>query len=116
VNDLADFLSARLDERQRRAEAAHERWDDESELQEWNDLSDEAYAHARNLDPARVLREVEAGRAILAEYERLRKSYAAYPNAVNAASVAATQATIRILGTIARDHPDYRQEWEPLGS
>lgn len=66
-----------------------------------------AARHFGRHDPARVLREVEFGRKILAEYERLRASYAAYPNAVNAASVAALTHVVSLFAERWDDHPDY---------
>lgn len=57
--------------------------------------------HVARHDPDRAFRGVAATRAILVEYGRLRASYVAYPNAVNAASVAAVQSVIRMLAAAA---------------
>ena len=68
VNDLIAFLNAQLDKDKGLATAALEEWDDESARYEWEDLPDAAFMHARWHGPARVLREVAAKRAILAEH------------------------------------------------
>jgi hypothetical protein len=65
------------------------------------------------VDPAQMLREVEAKRAILAEYKRVQQSVAAYPNAANAASLVTAQTFVRLLTLPFSDQPDYRQEWAP---
>ena len=65
-------------------------------------------AHIARHDPARALREVEAGRMIIAQYER---------------ALAKAPGNIPLLNTLIRivrakvavysGHPDYRQEWKP---
>jgi hypothetical protein len=73
--DLVAFLNARLDEDEARALKAREEWDTDHVRYEWEDLPDEVFAHARTHDPGRVLREVEAKRFILAEYEKAESDY-----------------------------------------
>ena len=99
MDDLAAFLTARLDEDEARARAALEEWHDEGTRHEWEDLPDASFAHARSFDPARVLREVEAKRAIL-DYENYRKSL---PGCL----------LLRHFAAVYSDHPGYRPEWKP---
>ena len=63
-------------------------------------------------DPARVLREVQAKRAILARHAQARAW--SYPPGDGDESVQAElEVAIRHLATIWSDHPDYRDEWKP---
>jgi hypothetical protein len=55
-------------------------------------------------DNARMLREIEAGRAILAEYERYDGTWA-YLSGLGFA--------IAHRAAVYDSHPDYRQEWKP---
>ena len=101
--DLVAFIAARLDEARARRAAAD--WDDEEELLEWQDLSDAAFAHARVMDPARVLRQVEGTRAMM-----IALGAAATPDSPwgSAFDIAA-----RCTAITWSDHPDYRAEWGP---
>lgn len=56
-----------------------------------------ASAHIARHDPARVLREVDAKRRILAEFRAFEMS----------------EGTVRALASVYADHPDYRKEWRP---
>jgi hypothetical protein len=67
--------------------------------------------HAARHDPARVLRKVEAGRKLLAEYERISASLAAYPGPANAAAYMAMQTAIKIEAGVYADHPDFKEAW-----
>ena len=96
MDDLAAFCAARLDE-------------DEGRAKGW---AEPGGAHWPWLE-TRVLREVAAGRAILAEYGRIAESARRYPNAANAAALIAMQTAVRHLVAVYSDHPDYRQEWKP---
>jgi hypothetical protein len=94
VDDLTAFMTARLDEKEQFARAAR--------------------LPAKNR--ARLLREVEAQRNILARYADTlaRMEDDDYP-----AGVARDQAreyedfVLPNLAAIDSDHPDYDQEWEP---
>lgn len=75
--------------------------------------------HIARHDPARVLREVEAKRRILAQEEEARahydhvKSSATYPVETSIGHVVALATVIRHLASAYSDHPDYREEWRP---
>ena len=112
MSDLIVFLTARLDETEARALAAREDWDDESQQYEWNDLSEAVYAHARCLDPALVLREVEAKRKILADHERVMQDmpWERIPPSINCARCSPHPwpcPTVLALAAVYSDHPDY---------
>jgi Family of unknown function (DUF6221) len=116
VNDLVAFLTARLDEDEAAAKAAYcygpssmqptappaGSWWEPAEIMgklgvgTFNDAQ-----HIARHDPARVLREVEAKRAILAQWEHSPPG-----------SPVLTFALYN-LAAVYGDHPDYRQEWKP---
>ena len=97
VDDLTVFLRARLDE----DEARHK----------------DAYMDGRLVEySARVLREVEAKRAIVRRYERgaggeLPEWQAGRELIV--AGLAILLGVLRDLAAVYSDHPDYRQKWKP---
>jgi hypothetical protein len=123
VSDLAAFLAARLDEDEAAAKAGaylpgkdwdaavhgsgRERdgvlWDeDHANVIAWFDDELAAAQHAARHDPARVLREVEAKRKILAS------ECAPYPRHAPPMTV-----TLRLLAAVYADHPDYDEIWRP---
>lgn len=71
-------------------------------------------------DPARVLREVAAKRAILTRYGTASNQVAAHVVNGNFAEAEAwekiaggLELDVRSTGTVWSDHADYRQEWAP---
>lgn len=125
ATDLAEFLRARLDEDERAARLAQE----VRGVDDWTDLVlgvkvegadiEVATPHLARCDPARVLREVEAKRAIIA-------AHATDPD--GHCSVCLTTRdrwqedwpldewpcqTILAVAAVYSDHPDCRQEWKP---
>lgn len=121
VGDLVAFLNARLDEDE---QVAH--WI--ADRDEWGGIHvegpTEVASHINRHDPARVLAEVEAKRAILNEHP---------PNDVPYAWVKCSRCvetmsgryqedwepqkypcqTLRILASVYADHPDYDLSWKP---
>ena len=72
--------------------------------------------HVVRHDPARVLREVEAKRAILAEYEPVAKNdgYNGGGEPEYAFGWAeGLGVAVRALAAVYRDHPDYDPQWAP---
>lgn len=69
-------------------------------------------AHIARHDPARVLREVEAGRAILARHVAVQ-AWSYPPGDGDEAVQGELDTVIRHLIAAWSDHPDYRQEWKP---
>lgn len=124
IDELVAFLRARLKEDERTARAVM--WDGSGNTPTWDtpfsstvevgtdcfDTYDRTVAnHIVEWDPARVLREVDAGRQAIAHYERVaahRWKHLDYELAVGAVEV---QLKIRALPHAG--HPDYRQEWKP---
>ncbi len=114
--DLIEFLFARLDEDEAAALAAtyerpvwrfdihgvHQRGGLKiAEPHSWY-IADHISRH----DPARVLREVAAKRAMLAELTRWPFDYR--PECDDT-----TRQFVRLLGSAWSDHPDYLDEWKP---
>jgi Family of unknown function (DUF6221) len=60
-------------------------------------------------DPDRVLREVEAKRAILAEHDVRHDPCDAH----NASLESIPCPTLELLAAVYRDHPDYDPTWKP---
>lgn len=151
--DLIAFIEARLAEDEQIARAAPgPSWEggdsylgtDERDLLwgEWSDgfMQNDASVHAARHDPARVLREVEAKRRLLALHRHVR-----YVNPLDAASKFEEDHRqafdepplyvgcvlchydsrheenypswwcdhVQLLAAPYSDHPDYRQEWAP---
>ena len=112
ADDLTAFLTARLDEDEASARDVRYIWPTSFEI---------------TLNPARVLREVEAGRAILTLHNRTHECPigSAEQSAVKGpwlyiasehVEVAGTEwpcTTLRHLAAVYSGHPDYRQEWAP---
>ena len=106
TDELTGFLTARLGE-------------DEAAAKAWLPLGnpdDSNRNHIARHDPARVLREVEAKRKILAEYTRvveLRKSYPeGYdPNDYHGLYESGLEEAVTHLAVVYSDHPDYREDW-----
>ncbi len=62
--------------------------------------------HIARHDPARGLREVEAGRAILAEYQRVRR-------ALGPDLLGPLRRVLCHLAAVYDGHPEYQQGWKP---
>jgi hypothetical protein len=117
---LAEFLEARLAEDELTAEAATEGADDWHVLYGYRDirdsdgryvvLADSRYptaaqaAHIARHDPARILRQCEAARAVIAELLHLEA-------VGDTGGYRATEATLRQLVWVHRDHRDFDQSW-----
>jgi hypothetical protein len=140
VSDLIEFLTARLDEDEAAATAAASctgpDWhhshavtangattiifngpDDDIEVADTLRRDDEEIApFIARQDPARALREVEAGRGILARYKDcLARMENPDYSAVFARAQAREYEDFVLPNLLIRysDHPDYRQEWKP---
>jgi hypothetical protein len=118
MDDLTAFLNARLDEVEAAAKAASGTdWGqaltfvtDEGGARVAEAASVRTAIHIARHDPARVLREVTAGRRLIAEF----KSHddAKYPD-FDGGYVSGLEDAMMIAAAIWSDHPDYRQEWAP---
>jgi Family of unknown function (DUF6221) len=117
--DLTAFVTARLDEEYLAAYMFHNdsQWAADMLARLFSrHESDPVIHHIARYDPARALREVEAGRIILARYADTlaRMEDDDYP-----AGVARDQAreyedfVLPCLATAWSDHPDYDPDWAP---
>ena len=122
---LTAFLKARLDEDEATAKAAAGGDPGGSTARTAKDVA--VALHVGMHDPARVLREVEAKRAIVAEHEPDRVGKFGSEEAARCLVCLTDRegyeelweadewpcATLRTLAAVYRDHPDYRSEWKP---
>lgn len=128
MSDLAEFLTARLDEdeavakRAAGADAVQKAGHapgDWSWLGSFGQPNPGDYAlidYQVRFDPVRVLREVEAGRHILARYEDclVRQDDGSYPTAT--AREQAREYEDFVLPSLTAKysgHPDYEEDWKP---
>lgn len=122
MNDLVEFLRARLDEDEQVARRAGETFGqigetgvivategdraEECASANWAGIAEHIVRH----DPARVLREVTAKRELLAYCERAM----AHEDPLTrdrAGEVAMAAITVTYLASAYGDHSDYREEW-----
>lgn len=133
MNEILEFLQARLDEDEQTATAAisatfggDSTWtskDDGTGRQTHGYVMADHTAicghddddvllpiadHIARYDPARVLREVEAKRRVLADYELYKD--AKYPDS-DGGHAMALEVVLDLLAAVYSDHADYREEW-----
>jgi len=119
---LAEFVTARLDEDERNARQALAQWPDAHFTIDPGSLVIVGF-HRRH-DPARVLREVAAGRKILAQWRDLypvadslmqEQQHGVYAGdgEHTLGAYAALSEAVRALAAINSDHPDYDPAWAP---
>ncbi len=123
TDDLVEFLRGRLDEDEAVAQAAAVLWDDGN----WTEVEADPYAHAQRHDPARVLREVAAKRAILDAHgwhtghhhgnDGPRRCLVCITDQEDYADMWLSDLwpclTVRHLAAVYSGHPDYRTQWKP---
>ena len=126
TGDLIAFLNARLDEDEAAAKgAAGDVWEyrdtwvwcgpfEVADIFGGADM-EEIGGHIARHDPARVLREVTAKRAIVTRYAAVRRAFGdreggLWPD-VTRREKSHAYATLCDLAGIWSDHPDYRDEW-----
>ncbi len=85
-----------------------------------DEVSPQSARHIARHDPARVLREVEAKRAILAAHPRVESLFTecgtCHESEEGWAATVPVQwpcSTVRHVAAVWSDHPDYRAEWKP---
>ena len=100
---LTEFLAARLGEAEKRAGYVHDVARDAEPLG--------GTGHCDCGHPARVLREVEAGRKILALHQA---EPGQHPDFCGYDLHELPCLTLRLLAAIWSDHPDYHESWRPL--
>jgi len=126
TGDLIAFLNARLDEDEAAAKgAAGDVWEyrdtwvwcgpfEVADIFGGADM-EEIGGHIARHDPARVLREVTAKRAIVTRYAAVRRAFGdreggLWPD-VSRREKSHAYATLCDLAGIWSDHPDYQDEW-----
>jgi hypothetical protein len=112
MDDLIAFLRERIDEDEQAALPIIDYMWDGDVVKRPYEFYAEVHGHVLRHDPARVLADVAAKRAImdaLVEADReagnLISPEGAYANGLEAA--------VRRLADAYADHPDYREEWRP---
>ena len=124
MNDLTAFLNARLDEDEAAAKAAWGvEWDWRYVAQPFGERPSIAHTvHIARHDPARVLREVEAKRAILDRHMPHQPAFGGLAcdwcseDVDDRPQIAKERwpcPDVRSIATVWSDHPDYRPEWKP---
>jgi hypothetical protein len=134
MDDLIAFLNARLDEDEAAARAVQDnsdpwpgQWeaDEHHRLRTFNgwtlavpgtpggEFKPGVLAHIARHDPARVLRDVEADRRLLAEWQKAEAD-PAVDDQWNAGLAAGLRLAVQIRAARHSGRPDYRQEWAPL--
>ncbi len=126
MDDLVQWLGEQLDGEAADAQdcvTSNGRWramgesvlsDDNAEVVTMCDLSDAA--HIARHDPARVLREIDAKRQVLA-MAQARIEEAASPdfmvNGPAKVALVVLEPVLKSLATVYADRPGYREEWRP---
>ncbi|MFE2384479.1 DUF6221 family protein [Streptomyces misionensis] len=127
MDDLVEFLRARLDEDERIArEAAPGPWEQDPERFDFLVSAEHGYvvdcsgaraaaenaAHVAAHDPARVLRDSEAKRELLSRYEAMEVDVLVMTGA-DAILAEYQRVILPNLALPYVDHPGYREEWRP---
>jgi hypothetical protein len=125
MDELVQFLRARLDEDEQTARRAGGAWAD-GPAANWvtaassGDASEPAHrvalvvadgerAHIVRHDPARVLRDIEAKRDLLRVAERAHD----YHETFTSGFASALEGVLRLFAVAYAEHPDYRTERRP---
>lgn len=111
--DLTEFLAARLDEDEALAKPLEHSWVTAIEAQ--------TAAFSHHFDAKRMLREVAADRALLADLRAAWNEFQAngFPDMSEPVTLRSAGyyggllRAARIRATRFSDHPDYRDEWQP---
>jgi hypothetical protein len=114
VSDLVEFLLARVseDEAFARASASLLLIIQTERCAVIGSDEHRTYMHFDRHDPARVLAECAAKRAIVAEADRGRRALAAgVINSSNVSLAASGETVLKALAAIYASHPDYDQAW-----
>lgn len=122
MDDLIAFWRDRLDELERIAKAARDasEWPEimggaRSSLRNWygDKLPAATVAHIAASDPASVLADIAADRAILARYEALTHPTILIDRAIFPALAEVVGACIRDRVAKFASHPGYKEAWKP---
>ena len=75
-------------------------------------MSADDLTHIARHDPARVLRDVEAKREIVMQYERAHDNRRAHPDDLaSAGALLALHGVVHLLALPYADHPEFQEEW-----
>lgn len=110
MNELADFLLARLDEESSLAQSADQDAQTRGPITERLDAEpdDRRIAHMFRWSPARVVVDCEAKRRVVEDYLSQLDSHRSGWDARTPRDYA-----VRALALPYSDHPEYREEWRP---
>lgn len=110
MNELAEFLLARIDEESSLASAADEDAQTRAPITDGLTAAadDHRVVHMFRWSPARVLAECEAKRRIVEDYLSQLNSHQSGWDARTPRDY-----PLRALAAPYADHPDYRAEWKP---
>lgn len=115
MDDLLRWLGEQLDEDERIARAA------DADLSNLTGCVEIEYPeikadekHALRHSPARVLREIDAKRQLLARYERAMENRRAHPDDLaSAGALLALHGVVKLIALPYEDRPGFREEWRP---
>jgi hypothetical protein len=111
MDDLIAFLTARLDEVAAAANEIHRPRDCGSVDRDGEFDPDPIWCSCDY--PARVLRDVEAKRAIVRRCAARMNEMDVYPNGLVSPRALLARQVLMDAATVWDDHPDYRPEWKP---
>jgi hypothetical protein len=120
VSDIVEFIRERLAEDEQWALGVRGvSWEWLWALNTAEELDSSVAVHIARHDPARVLREVEAKRRVLARHHRvpdevaIRLDLENVPDLCNGCYQTWSCDDVRLLALPYSDHPSYRPEWSP---
>lgn len=112
--DLVQWLTAQLDEDERILREANTSPEMVTGIPRSYAAAPVALHIAEFADPARVLREIDAKRQLLARYERAMENRRAHPDDLaSAGALLALHGAVKLLALPYADKPGYREEWSP---
>ena len=116
MDELVDFIRARLDEDQQAAEEAQKKTTTTRRRVggEWVEDTVQPPEWRRSVwPPARVLREIDAKRRVVDLMEGMLAAARGDSEVDHYGGLGAAEDTLELLALPYADRPDYREEWRP---